>query len=116
MLGGNAVLAKILALAQFTQGVAHRLGHQRAAQFINKTGEKGLLQQLFHLWQAALVCLSRGIRGAGGEGGYVRRSWHGMTRAVRGSDMHAALPEEGRFNAACLLLSTIHELIKKANG
>ncbi len=116
VLGGNPMLAKRLALAQFTQSVAHRLGHQRAAQFINKTGEKGLLQQLFHLWQATLICWSRGIRGAGGEGGYVRRSWHGMTRAVRGSDMHAALPGEGRCDAAYLLLFAIHELIKKANG
>jgi hypothetical protein len=30
--------------------------------------------------------------------------------------MHAALPEEGRFNAAYLLLFAIHELIEKANG
>ncbi|EZH82155.1 hypothetical protein AT59_12550 [Aeromonas hydrophila AD9] len=36
-----------------------------------------------------------------------------MTRAVRGSDMHAALPEEGRCNAAYLLLFAIHELIKR---
>lgn len=41
---GDSVLAKRLALAQFTQGVAHRLGHQRAAQRLDKPGEKRLLQ------------------------------------------------------------------------
>ena len=38
LLGGNAMMAKIFALAQFAQGVAHRLSHQRAAQSLDKTG------------------------------------------------------------------------------
>lgn len=53
LLGDNPMLAKLLVLAQFAQGVAHRLSHQRAAQRFDKPGEKGLLQQLFHLRQTA---------------------------------------------------------------
>ena len=58
LLGGDAMLAKIFALAQLAQGVAHRLSHQRAAQRFDKTGEKGLLQQLLHLRQTARLLLA----------------------------------------------------------